>query len=333
MAVNAGVMISADPIDSIDGCLPVTTSLIAELRAFDATIQAGSMSGAARLLGLRQSTISAHIGSLETRYGVELFLRRSRRLEVTEFGLALVETSRRIFAAEGDARALLMRARNRYTGRLRLSAVGPYNLVPLLGRFRARWPHVTVSVAVGDSRDVVERVLDHRADLGVLVHAVDDPRIHAVALGRQQLVVFAPRDHALTKRACVRLADLEGQEFVMREEGSTTREVFEAGLRQAGVKVRIGLEMGSRESVREAVAQGLGLGVVASNAYVPDERLVALPIEGAALHTHPHAICLRERQAVPLVASFLDVVAEALAAKAAAARMLQGKSTSHPHAP
>jgi DNA-binding transcriptional LysR family regulator len=97
--------------------------------------------------------------------------------------------------------------------------------------------------------------------------------------------------------------------------------------------VRIGLEMGSRESVREAVAQGLGLGVVASNAYVPDERLAALPIEGAALHTHPHAICLRERQAVPLVASFLDVVAEALAAKAAAARMLQGKSTSHPHAP
>ena len=292
----------------------MSNALIAELRAFDATLRAGSMSGAARMLGLRQSTISAHIGALETRFGVELFHRRARRLEVTEFGQALDESSRRIFGAERDALALLTRARDRYTGRLRLCAVGPYHLVPLLKRFRARWPLVTVTVGVGDSRAVVERVLTHRADLGILVHAVDDPRIHAVPLGRQQLIVFAHRDHPLAARHVVRLEELEAHEFVMREEGSTTRQVFEKGLREAGVTVRIGLEMGSRESVREAVAQGLGLGVVASNAYVPDARLVALPIEGAVLQTHPHAICLRERQQVPLVASFLEVVGDALAA-------------------
>ena len=96
----------------------------------------------------------------------------------------------------------------------------------------------------------------------------------------------------------------------MREEGSTTRRVFEQGLQQAGVRIRVALEFGSREAVREAVAQGLGLGVVADSAYLHDPRLVPLPIEGHGLFTHPHVICLAERRQVPLVAAFLDVVDE-----------------------
>ncbi len=96
----------------------------------------------------------------------------------------------------------------------------------------------------------------------------------------------------------------------MREVGSTTREVFEKGLAQAGVDVEIALEIGSREAVREAVAQGLGLGVVADTAYVADPRLVPLPIDGAGLHTHSHVICLAERRLVPLIASFLGIVEE-----------------------
>lgn len=283
-------------------------SALSELRAFDATARLGTMSAAARALDLRQPTVSAHIASLEDAYRVELFHRRGRRVELTSFGRSLAELTNRIFRAEQDAQALLAGARDRHQGRLTLCAVGPYNLTPLLRRFRARWPAVSVAVSVGDSREIVERVLDYRGDLGVLVHAVNDPRIHCVPLRRQRLMIIAHRAHPLARLQSIGLDDLRDQEFVLREDGSTTRKVFEEGLRQAGVQIRSSLEMGSREAVREAVAQGLGLGVVADTAHVADPRLVALPIHGPGLFTHSHVICLAERQRVPLIASFLALI-------------------------
>lgn len=283
---------------------------LAELKAFDATARAGSMSAAARALGLKQPTLSAHIAALERRFGVELFLRRGRMIEVTEFGLLLQEITHRIYRAEEAATALLTDARNQYEGRLSLVAVGPYNVTPMLARYRERWPRVRLVVGVGDSREIVERVLDQRGDLGVLVHPVQDARIHCVPYRRQRLVLFARRDHPLAARGTLALDDLHGQDFVMREEGSTTRRVFEQALRAADVRVRVALEMGSREAVREAVAQGLGLGIVAETAYVADPRLTTLRIDGAPLHTHPHVICLAERRRAPLIANFLSVVDE-----------------------
>lgn len=283
---------------------------LSELKAFDATARCGSMSAAARALGLRQPTVSAHVARLEAHYGVELFHRRGQQLQLSEFGTALRDVTHRIFRAEDDALALLASARSCYHGRLTLCAVGPYNVTPMLKRFRERWPRVSLAVSVGDSRQIVEQVLDFRGDLGVLVHGVDDPRLHCVPYRRQRLMVFAPRTHALAQRGSVRLADLQHQEFVVREEGSTTRRVFEQGLHGAGVGIRVALEFGSREAVREAVAQGLGLGVVADSAYQPDPRLVPLPIEGPGLYTHSHVICLAERRQVPLLAGFLAIVDE-----------------------
>jgi LysR family transcriptional regulator, low CO2-responsive transcriptional regulator len=130
--------------------------------------------------------------------------------------------------------------------------------------------------------------------------------VHCVPHRRQPLVVFGCRGHPLAARAALRPHDLQGEAFVQREEGSRTRQIFDEGMAAFGVKVHTALEIGSREGVREAVAQGLGLGVVARPAFVPDPRLVLLPIEGLALHTHVHLICRRERRDAPLIAAFLN---------------------------
>lgn len=280
----------------------------AELKAFDATARSGSMSAAARLLGIRQPTISAHIAGLEKRFGVELFVRRGRGVELTTFGHALHEVSNRIYRAEQQAALLLLSARSQYEGHLKISAVGPYNVLPMVKSYRALFPKIRLALSVGDSRQIVARILDHRDDVGVLLHAVSDERVFCVPYRQQALIVFASVAHPLTRLKNLHLSDLEGQEFVLREQGSQTRSVFEAGLAAAGVRVRSSLEIGSREAVREAVAQGLGLGVVAQTAFVPDSRLVVLPVTDLALSTHVHVICLAERRSAPLIAGFLQVV-------------------------
>ncbi len=285
----------------------------AELRAFDAAARCGSMSAAARLLGIRQPTISAHIASLEENFGVELFHRHGRRIELTGFGRLLHEITHRIYRGEEQAATLLMSARSGYEGILRIGAVGPYNVTSIIKHFRQRNPAVQIRMSQGDSRQVLARQLDCKDDLGVVLHEVNDERVHCLPYRQQKLLVFAPVEHALARRqnrAALQLSDLEGQEFVLREDGSRTRQIFESGLIAAGVKIRCSVEMGSREAVREAVAQGLGLGVVAETAFVPDARLVPLAITGMQMHTHVHVICLRERCGTMLIANFLAVAAE-----------------------
>jgi aminoethylphosphonate catabolism LysR family transcriptional regulator len=282
----------------------------AELRAFDATARSGSMSAAARLLGIRQPTVSAHIASLEQNFGVELFQRHGRRIVLTGFGKQLHEITQRIYRGEEQAAALLLAARQGYEGMLQIGAIGPYNAMPMIKRFRKQNPTVRVVVAVGDSRVVVHRVLDQKDDIGILLHAVDDERVHCLPFRKQALIVFAPTTHPLARGQKLTVRDLHGIEFVLREDGSQTRQVFESCLAAAGVKVRCSVEMGSREAVREAVAQGLGLGVVASTAFVPDSRVVELEVEGLNMHTHVHVICLRERKEATLIKGFLELVGE-----------------------
>jgi aminoethylphosphonate catabolism LysR family transcriptional regulator len=282
------------------------TSSSAELRAFDATFRTGSMSAAANLLGIRQPTVSAHIAKLERQFGSDLFVRHGRGLQPTEIARRLAEITSRISRAEEDAALLLASVRSHYEGALRICAIGPYNVLPIIAAFRAKYPRIRISMSVGDSRSVVRAVTEHRQDIGLILHAVDNVAVHCVPFRRQPLVVFAEKHHPLAMQGSVDLRELDGQEFVLREEGSQTRNVFEAGMREAGIRIRCAIEVGSRESVREAVAQGLGLGIVARTAFVPDPRLVALEVRGLKLATYVHLICLAERKSDLLVARFLQ---------------------------
>jgi len=283
------------------------TSSSAELRAFDATMRTGSMSAAAKLLGLRQPTVSAHIANLERQFGADLFVRRGRGLQPTDMARRLAEITSRIYRAEEDAALLLASVRSHYEGTLRLCSIGPYNIVPIIAAFRQRHPRIQMSLSVGDSRSVVGAITQYRQDVGMLLHAVDDPDVHCVPYRRQPLVVFAARGHPLAHRGVIDISALNGQEFVLREEGSQTRSVFEAGMRASGVRIRSSVEIGSRESVREAVALGLGLGVVAQTAFIPDVRLVALEIKGLNLATHAHLICMADRKSEALIQEFLKL--------------------------
>jgi aminoethylphosphonate catabolism LysR family transcriptional regulator len=288
----------------------------AELRAFHAAAQLGGMSVAARRLGLTQPTVSAHIGRLEKLYGLELFYRRGRSVELTDFGRSLLATTNRLFDAEAEALTMLLQGQSAYRGKLRICAVGPYNVMPMIREFRARHSAVQIAMSMGDSRQIVERILDYQGDVGVLVHAVEDPRILCLPYRRQPLVIFCATSHPLAAVESIRLADLEGQLFVLREAGSTTRLVLEQALRRRGVSIRCDVEMGSREAVHEAVAQGLGLGVVSETAYLHDPRTVKLPLRSDELFTHAHVICLKERAKSVLVSRFLDVAGELAGNKA-----------------
>lgn len=291
-----------------------------QLRSFHAVAQQLSFTAAARELGVSQPTITTQVKSLEREFGVELFVRHGRRIELTETGGGLLDITRRLFADEKEAADYLNETRGLRTGHLRVGAVGPYHVTDMLAAFNARHPGLYVSVAVGNSRDTLRDLLDYRTDVAVLAHVDPDPRLVAIPYRRHRVIAFCPVDHPLAQRRSIRARDMEGQRLIVREAGSTTRHAFDQAMLEANVRPKVVMEIGSRESIREAVAKGIGVGVVSEAEFIPDPRTRPLPITDVEIYTYAHVVHLKERQNARLVRAFLQVLAGLLSVSSPSSR-------------
>jgi len=280
----------------------------AQLRAFHAVALARSFTAAARALGVSQPAVSMAVRSLEEAYGVELLTRGRAAVEPTELGRALLDAIRPLYAIESEAAELLGRAGGLLGGHLRVGADAPFVVVPMLAAFRTAHPQVSLSLSLGNSSEVLRDLLDSRTDVAALSDRVEDPRLFAVPAARSRQVVVVAADHPWASRRSVRLRDLHGAPMVMREEGSVTRRAFEAATRAAGVEPEIVMELGSREAVQEAVAAGIGAGVVIEAERGHDARLVALLLADASIEHVEYVACLQERRRLRAVTAFFEHV-------------------------
>ena len=284
--------------------------IFTQLRSFHAVATENGFTAASKVLNVGQPTLTSQVRALEDMFKVELFHRRGREIELTEAGHALLGVTRRIMDMEGQARDLLNAFGGFHTGTLHVGAVGPYHATEMLSAFSEAYPGIRLAVTVGNSSEMVGRLLDYSADVAVLAHVEDDPRIFAMPYSRHKVVVFAHKSHPLAKRKSIRIEDLEGARMVLRESGSTTRRALEAALAAHGVTVNPVMEIGSREAVWLAVARGIGLGVVSDIEFIPRPELRTLEIENADIHTTAHVNCLMERRDSRLVSAFFDIAAE-----------------------
>lgn len=285
---------------------------LTQLRSFHAVARAGGFTGGARLLHISQPTVTTQVRFLEETYGIELFYRRGHKVTLTPLGEQLFELAQKVFALENETVHLLEDSGELKSGHLRVGAVGPFHVTEMLARFNKRFPGLDVSVRVGNSEVVQQDLLDYRTDVAVLAQFTDDPRFHSVPYSRHPVVVFVHRGHRFARRGSIRIAELQGEPMVMREEGSTTRKALDDALGKAGVTPRVAMEIGSREAMREAVIMGVGVGAVSEIEYVPDPDIRMVRVRDARMYTHAHVVCLEERRSARLVKAFLDIVEELL---------------------
>ena len=286
----------------------LTQITFTQIRSFHAVAQEGGFTAASRVLRVGQPTITSQVRALEEFYGIELFFRRGRRVELTPLGRELYAVTTRLDAMEREAEGLLDAAGQFQTGSLRIGAVGPYHVTEMLAAAHARYPGLKLSVQTGNSQAMLEALLDFRVDVAVLSQTEDDSRLWTTTFAKEPLVLFALKTHPLAQRKVVRLEELSGHTLVLREPGSTTREAFERALQQAGVQPGAVWEIGSREAVWMAVLKGLGLGVVVEQELAPHPDLCLLRIADLDLHTTAHLACLKERRDSRLIQAFLETV-------------------------
>jgi len=278
------------------------------LRSFHAVAENRGFTAAANALHISQPTVTTQVKELEDRYGVELLVRRGRRVELTETGAALFDISRRIMSLHEEAEELLLSSGRLTTGQLRLAAVGPFHATEMVARFLAKYPSIKVSMLLGNSDQTLQRILDLESDVAILAHAVDDPRVYSVPFSTHEVVIFVNKAHPWHGRDSVAIAELAEQPLILRETGSTTRRAFEAVAEKAGVTIKPFLEIGSREGVWKAVERGLGIGIVADFEFVAHPRLKTIRIADIEIRTEYRLACLLERRQSPKISAFMETV-------------------------
>ncbi len=292
--------------------------LYTQLRSFHAVASEGGFTAASRALSVGQPTITTQVRALEDHFSVELFHRHGRSVSLTEAGHGLFAITQRMMSQEVEARDYLNALGGFHTGHLKVGAVGPYHVTEMLSLFNERYPDLKLSVTLGNSQEMLARLLDFRADVAVLTHLGDrveeDPRFLTLPYSRHDIAALVNRRHRLAGRRRLQMRDLNDEAMVLREQGSTTRRAFDAALSRAGVTVRPVMEIGSREAIWMAVQRGIGIGVVSEIEFIPHPDLRLLPITDAGVHTTDHVVCLAERQDSRMIRAFLQVVQDLLAA-------------------
>lgn len=278
------------------------------LRTFHAVAEHRGFTAAAKTLNIGQPTVTTQIKELEERYGVELFLRKGRQVTLTSAGEALNEITSRLMSLSAEAHELLSSHGEFRTGDLRLAAVGPFHATEMIAAFKRAYPAIRISVLLGNSDRTLANLTELQADVAILAHAVDDPRVDTIPYRSHEVVVFVNRSHPWYGRKRIRLSELAGQPFVLREKGSTTRLAFEKALTAAGISIDPVLEIGSREGVWKAVEQGLGISVVADFEFVPHPNLRTLRIGDRAIRTEYRIAYLRERRKSAKIQAFVELV-------------------------
>jgi LysR family transcriptional regulator, low CO2-responsive transcriptional regulator len=130
------------------------------------------------------------------------------------------------------------------------------------------------------------------------------PHLACLPLVAQRLMFVLPQGHPWSNRAEIDLVDAAGHRIIMREVGSSTRRLFEETARRQGVVLPEQFVLGSREAVKEAVAAGLGIGIVFDNELGADERLVGVPIRGASAASE-YLVCRQDLRSLGVIAAFI----------------------------
>ncbi|WP_342238808.1 LysR substrate-binding domain-containing protein [Inquilinus sp. OTU3971] len=295
------------------------STLNVQLRAFHAVATEGSFTKAARAIGVSQSTLSIEVKALEQRYGVQLFRRSGRAIELTLLGAELMTFTNRAFTAQAEAVELLQGTSRVPTGTLRLGADGPFHAMPLIAAFTTRHDGARVRMTVGNAQRVLADLVDIRLDVAVLARVPGDPRLYALPLWHDPVHVLLPRSHPMARMRTVPASLIAGERLVMREAGSMTRETVERAFAAVDLPLTPWMEVEGREASREAIAAGLGIGFMSAGELTPDPRLVSRPIGGCRVEMDEYVVCLRERQRLAIVRAFLDIAAEASRARREAA--------------
>lgn len=290
---------------------------LGQLRAFETVARLRHFTRAAAELQIAQPSVSYQIHALERTLKVRLVEVVGRRVYLTDAGERLAARASAILNDLSDVERELLDYGAGIAGRLRIGAtrtVGGYALAEVLAGFRAANPRIELRLTIDNTRAIEGMLLDRSLDVAVVEWQVSSTALVSVPLRRDALVLIAPPGHPFVARAPIRLEDVAGQPFLLREPGSGTRALAEAALGPLASAIVPVLELDEPEAIVRGVEAGLGLAFI-SRTIVTRQlaagTLRALPIEGLDLWRDFSFVRPRDRPPSPAARAFETFITRA----------------------
>lgn len=282
-----------------------------QLRALAALRSAGSITGAANSLHLTQPAVTLQLRNLQQLAGLPLMQRTSEGVLLTDAGHTVLTLAERIEAALLDCEQSLDLVAGRNGGRVSIAAVSTAKyFVPFaIAEFCRRFPKVDVTLRVSNRQSVREALRGYELDIAVMGQPPADIEVEMRTLGKHPNIMIAGVSHPLARRRKLVPADLAGETFITRERGSGTRMLMETYFQKIGLAPKIGMEMDSNETIKQAVIAGLGIAFISQHTVaheLAEGRLVALKVEGLPVIREWHAIRRSDKILLPPAQAMMD---------------------------
>ena len=284
---------------------------IRQLRALAVLQSAGSVTAAANRLNLTQPAVTLQLRNLQALAGLPLIQRTGDGMVLTDAGLNVLAMAERVEAALLDCERSLDMIAGRSGGRVSIAAVSTakYFVPFVIAAFSRRFPQVDVTLRIGNREDIREALRGYDLDIAIMGRPPVDVAVETRPLGKHPHVVIAAADHMLSNRKRVAVADLASESFITRELGSGTRMLMEQFFQKSGLKPKIGMEMDSNETIKQAVIAGLGIAFISQHTVsheLGEGRLVALRVPGLPVMRQWHAVRRTDKILLPPAQAMLD---------------------------
>lgn len=292
-----------------------------QLEIFCKVLELGSFTKAGEAVYLTQPTISEHIKSLEEDLDTRLLDRMGKEVIPTKAGEIIYKYAKQLLELRVEAKQVLEKFSRKMVGEITIGGSnipGEYVLPYLLGKFKESYPDISIYLRIGDTRDIIDEVLNNRIEIGIVGAKIQNRRLEYSEFIKDELVLAVPPAHPWASRTSIRPEELKDGSFIIRERGSGTRMTIENVLHKVGIgfnRLNIIAEMGSTEAVRQGIKAGIGVSILPKRA-IEDElksgTLKEKKIEGVRFVRSFYVVILKGKTISPLVHTFFGFLLESI---------------------
>lgn len=298
-----------------------------QLKVFEVVARNLSFTRAAEELHLTQPTVSIQLKQLTDIVGLPLLEQVGKRIFLTEAGRELLEVCHSIFEGLSRFEMIISDMKGVKAGKLRLAVIttAKYFVPRLLGPFCDRYPGIEISLKVTNRERLLQRLADNEDDLYILGQPPEHMDIWVEPFLENPLVILAPHNHPLAGMKNISAQRIAEEPFLMRESGSGTRLATENFFKERGLPIKIRMELGSNEAIKQAVAGGLGIAVLSAHTLALEksgDELAVLDVEGFPIRRQWHVAHSTGKQLSVVAQTFLEFLQQE--SKPMAERYMQG---------
>ena len=284
---------------------------IRQLRALATVAKARSVTAAAKQLHLTQPAVTLQLRNLQALAGLPLIQRTGDGMLLTDAGREVLTLGERVEAALVDCETSLEMMAGKTAGRISIGAVSTSKyFVPFaIAGFSKLYPDIEVRLTIGNRQETSEALRGYELDFAIMGRPPMGIDMDVRLIGDHPHVIIAPTSHRLARKPRLKLADLAGETFLMREPGSGTRGLMENLFETAGVRPKIGMSMSSNETIKQAVIAGLGIAFISAHTVateLDERRLVTLDVAGLPVVRQWFALSRKDKVLMPPARAMLE---------------------------